>query len=403
MKKLWWLLLLISAIGLAVWYVDRKNDIPSVPFTRVRRETLVSTLSTNGKVEPFEWQSVRADLAGIVEKVLVQEGSAVAQGAILAQLSDPTLQPGIEAAAARVTEARAALETINTGGKPAELTDIENNLARAQFDRAEADRDYQSLKRLLEKQAATKVEVAAAAAKLKQSEIEIEGLEKRRAALASRSDRTVAEARLRDAEAALALARGRAGRIVLRAPIAGTVYQLTVRPGAYLSEGDPVANVGRLDRLHIRVYVDEPELGRVAVGQPVVISWDALPGKQWSGAVEKMPTSIQPLGTRQVGEVLCTIDNPGHELVPGTNVNAAIRTAVAQDALLLPKEVMRHDARGAFVLVLTDHTVVRRTVETGNSSITRVQVTSGLREGEAVALPTETPVKPGDRINPTFP
>jgi len=51
--------------------------------------------------------------------------------------------------------------------------------------------------------------------------------------------------------------------------------------------GDTAANVGRLDRLRVRVYVDEPELGRVAEGQPVTITWDALPGSsgagRWSG------------------------------------------------------------------------------------------------------------------------
>ena len=58
----------------------------------------------------------------------------------------------------------------------------------------------------------------------------------------------------------------------------------------------------------------------MAVGQPVTITWTAQPGKRWKGTVEKGATDIIALGTRQVGEVLCTIDNPGRELVPGTNV-----------------------------------------------------------------------------------
>ena len=60
MKKLW-LLLPILLIALGWWAYRRKNDPPQVPFAKVIRETLVSTLPTNGKVEPIEWQAVRVE------------------------------------------------------------------------------------------------------------------------------------------------------------------------------------------------------------------------------------------------------------------------------------------------------------------------------------------------------
>jgi HlyD family secretion protein len=218
----------------------------------------------------------------------------------------------------------------------------------------------------------------------------------------SDSDRAIAAARIRDAEAALAILQQRAGLSAIRSPLAGVVYQLAVRQGAYLAVGEPVTNVGRLDRVRVRVYVDEPELGRVAEGQPVSITWDALPGKEWSGVVEKKPVAIETLGTRQVGEVICTIDNPSLELISGANVNAGIRTAVAANTLVIPKEVMRRDAAGAFVLGLRGETVARLAVQTGASSITRVEVTRGLADGDAVALPTDVPLKAGDRVKPVY-
>jgi HlyD family secretion protein len=397
------LLALIPLVALIIWVVQRRTEDPRVPFARVRRETLVSTLSTNGKAEPFEWQTVCAEAAGPVERVPVQEGQTVAKGSVLAILSNPSKRADIDAAEARVAEARANLAIIEGGGKPAELTDIENSLARAKFEREDAQREYLSLKRLQEKQAATAVEVAAAASKMKQSELEIAALERRRGALVSKSDRGVAAARLRDAEAALSLAQRKESQALLRAPIAGTVYQLSARPGGYLAVGDPVASVGRLDRLRVRVYVDEPELGRVAVRQPVTITWDALPGKEWTGFVEKRPSSIQTLGTRQVGEVICTIENPGRELIPGTNVNASIRTAVVEAALVVPKEVLRRDTQGSFVYVLRGDAIQRQAVETGASSIAKFQVTTGLRDGDAVALPTDLPLQPGQKVHPIFP
>jgi HlyD family secretion protein len=155
-----------------------------------------------------------------------------------------------------------------------------------------------------------------------------------------------------------------------------------------------------MDRLRVRVYVDEPELGRVKEGQPVTITWTGLPGKRWEGTVERKPSSIEALGTRQVGQVLCSIENPGGELIPGTNVDAEIRTAASESALVIPKETLRHDAAGDYVLRLNGDTVERRAVKTGLSSIAQVQIAEGLAEGDMVAMPTDFALKPGDRVTP---
>ena len=399
MKKLLVFLLAVAAAVIA-WGVLRKNQPPKVSFARVKRQTLVSTLSTNGKVEPFEWQAVRAEIAGLMNKVDVQEGRRVTQGATLAQIADPALPADIEAAEARVAEARANLSAFEAGGKPAELTAIANDAARTRLDLEQAQREYDSLRRLAEKQAATAVEVAAARDRVQRAQTELLGLEKRRASLVASQDVAAAKARLADAETALNLARQRAAQSVVRAPIAGVVYQLSARPGAYVNPGDLIANVGRLDLLRVRVYVDEPELGRVAEGDSVGITWDALPGKRWQGTVERKPASIQALGSRQVGEVVCTIQNPGRELTPGANVNAEIRTAVAENALVIPKEALRHDAGGDYVFALAGDRIERRDVKPGVSSVTQVQIAGGLAAGDAVALPSDIPLKPGDRVTP---
>jgi HlyD family secretion protein len=397
LKKLLLLLLLVVAAVIG-WGVFRKNTPPKVNFTRVKRETLVSTLPTNGKAEPFVWQAVHAETAGLVGQVKVREGERVAQGAVLAVITDPSLAADVAAGEAKVAEARANLAALEAGGKPSELAGIENSLARARFDLQQHQKEYDALRRLAEKQAAVRLDVDAAHDKVRQSEIEIEGLENRRKSLLDRTEIAAARARLQDTEVALNLARQRAGLNTLTAPIAGEIYGLAVRPGAYLNVGDPAANVGRLDRLRVRVYVDEPELGRVAEGQPVTITWDALPGKQWHGTVERKPASIQALGSRQVGEVICSIENPNRELIPGANVNAEIRTAVVESALVVPKETLRHDAQGDYVFALNGDTVVRRPVKKGASSTTAIQVVEGLAEGDAVAMPSDVALKPGDRV-----
>lgn len=397
MKKLLVLILVVIAIVIA-WGVLRRSQPPRVDFARVTRQTLVSALSTNGKAEPFEWREARAETAGLVKEVPIRDGQVVAEGATLAAIDDPALDADVRSADARVAEASANFAAFQAGGKPAEIADIENSLARARLDLERERREYDSLRRLAEKQAATAVEVDAARDKARQSESEIAGLEKRRSSLVAETDVDAAAARLKDAANALALARQRAARGVLRAPCGGVVYETSIRPGAYVKPGDLVARIGRMDRLRVRVYVDEPELGRVAAGDAVTITWDGLPGKNWLGKVEQKPVSIQTLGPRQVGEVICTIENPGRELAAGANVNAEIRTAVAGNALAIPKEAVRRDAAGDYVLALAGDHVERRSVQTGVFNVARVQVTSGLAESDAVALPSDNPLKPGDRV-----
>ena len=399
MKK-WLVLLLFLAAGAVVWGILRRNAPIQVAFARVKRQELVSTLSTNGKAEPIEWQPVRAEASGLVTKVGVQEGQTVAKGAVLAEVSDPSLQADIETAESKVAEARANIAALEAGGRPADVTGIENSLARARLDLQVAQKELATLRRLEAKQAATRFDVQTQADKVSQIEIEIAGLEKRRASLVARPDVDAAKARLQDAEAALGLAKKRAAQSVVYAPMAGEIYGLAIRPGAYLHVGDLVTNIGRLDRLRVRVYVDEPLLGRVALNEPVTIRWEALPGKHWQGTVAAMPTSIQTMGVRQVGEVICLIENPGRDLIPGTNVDAEIQTAVAPNALAIPKETLRHDADGDYVLRRIDNTVERRAVKTGNSTVVLVQILEGLAEGDEVALPSEIPLKPGDRVAP---
>jgi HlyD family secretion protein len=398
LKKLLLLLLLAGLAAVILWGVLRKGEPPKVNFARVKRQTLVSTLPTNGKVEPVQWQAIRAETAGLISRVSVEDGQTIVAGAVVATIEDASLQAEIDTATAKVSEARANLASLEAGGRPAEFTDIENNLARARFDLAQAQKTLASIERLVEKRAATQLEADVAREKVQQFELEIAGLGKRKTSQVSPTEVAAAKARLGDAETLLNLARQRATLSVIHAPMAGQIYGREVRAGAYVNPGDMIANVGRMDPLRVRVYVDEPELGRVAVGQAVTITWDALPGRHWEGTVDKKPVAVQALGSRQVGEVICTIPNEGRALIPGTNVNAEIRTAVVENALVVPKEALRHDAQGDYVFVLRNGTVERRAVKKGASSITLVQISDGLADTDAVALPSDTPLTSGDRV-----
>jgi HlyD family secretion protein len=396
------LFLLLPIGALVIWVFARKTELPRVPFAKATRVTISNTLSTNGKVEPIEYVDVRVQEPGLVKRVLVHNGDTVREGQVLAELSQTGLAQDLAAAEAREAQARAELQGYTSGGRTSDLAELNASLSRLQASRDQAQRNLDSLERLQKQQAATAYEVQQAQQALNDIDVQIRGLQQRRGALVGHNDVAAAQARLREAEANVALSKQRIAQNVITSPIAGVVYDLPAREGAYLNAGDAVASVGKLNPVRVRVYVDEPEIGHIAPGEPVRITWDALPGKEWHGSVQKLPTEIVALGSRQVGQVLCTIDNPGRELIPGTNVNAFILTQVVQNALTIPRNAIRHDS-GVGVYVLNGNNTVRwENVRTGVSEALRVEIVSGLKEGDAVAEATDQPLHAGEKVEPVL-
>ena len=401
MKKIA-LFLLLPIGALVIWVFARKTELPRVPFAKASRETISNTLSTNGKVEPIEYVDIHVQEPGLVTRVLVHNGDTVREGQTLAELSQTGLTQDLAAAEARAAQARAELQSYTSGGRSSDVADLNASLARLQASRDQAQRNLQSLERLQKQQAATAYEVQQAQQALNDIDVQIRGLQQRRGALVGRNDLAAAQARLREAEASVSLAKQRLAQNIITSPMSGVIYALPAREGAYLNAGDAVASVGKLNPVRVRVYVDEPEIGHIAPGEPVRITWDALPGREWHGAVQKLPTAIVALGSRQVGEVLCTIDNPERELLPGTNVNAFILTQVVQNALTIPRSAIRHDS-GAGVYVLSGNNTIRwQNVRTGVSEALKVEVVSGLKEGDAVAEATDQPLHAGEKVDPVI-
>ncbi|HLH38273.1 MAG TPA: efflux RND transporter periplasmic adaptor subunit [Bryobacteraceae bacterium] len=399
----WFLALagLIAAGGLAWGLARWRAQPPQVRFVRVTRQDVHSSVATNGKVEPIEWAVARAERPGPVEKILIHLGQQVAKGQPLVELDSTEARANLLAAQARIAQAQADLSIIDHGGRATDLAEIQNGLAKARFDLDQARQNYETEQRLAAKNAATAQEVNAAKARLEEANLQIQSLERKRAALASTADRAATEARLNEAQAAARVAEAQIHQSIIPAPVAGVVYQFDLKPGAYLNAGDAVASIGRMDQVRVNVYVDEPDLGRVKKGMPVLITWDALPGHQWEGDVDRTPTEVQALGTRQVGEVVCVIRNPDRDLLPGTNVNVEIRAQTVENALSVPKEAIRteHGQSGVYLLV-GDH-VEWKKVSLGLANTTRTQI-DGLKEGDAVALYTDRDLHDGMVVKPVF-
>lgn len=391
-------LVLILVVAATVWILSRRTAPPEVEFIKVTRETIVSSLGTNGKVEPIEWLPARAERAGTIARVLITRGQQVRKDQPMVELDTRIASAQLGKAEAAIHEAQTEERVLDQGGKISERQQVDADLARARLDLDAAQKQQAALERLVAKQAATQVELDAQKQTVAQLRLRIQSLEERKSALVTGSDREIAKAKLRGAEASAAVARVDLDLSVIRAPMDGIVYDFDLKAGAYLNPGDLVAKVGKLDRVRVTVYVDEPDVGKVRLGEAVIITWDALAGHRWKGQVDKLPTQVTPLGTRQVGEVGCVIENPDRDLLPNANINAEIQAAVIEGALVLPKEAFRREGPDTGVFLLSGDRVEWRKVKLGVSSYTKSQVVSGLAEGDAVALPTEKTIKNGSRV-----
>jgi HlyD family secretion protein len=400
MKKLWFLLV-IPVLLLIWWVVDMAQSAPSVHYATVKRETIESVVSTNGKLEPDDFAEARAEIAGVVNQVSVERGQQVKQGDPLVILDSASEQAAVDTARAQLAEARAEEGAVRSGGKLSARTDYEERLKSAQLALADAQRRKESFDRLYAKQAATKEEKLAADAALANAQQQVNAIKANQNALVSPSDRNTTAAKLKDAQAGLELAQHRLSLTTIRAPVAGTVYQFDLKKGAFLQVGDLVARIGNLDQMRVRVYVDEPDLGRVALNMPVTITWQARPGRVWHGHVTQTPTEVTALQSRQVGVVTCIIENPNHDLLPGTNIDANIISKVVQNVLSIPKQALQTTASGAGVWKLDGNTIHWQTVTAGVSNIADVEIKSGLAQGDRVVLPSDATLENGMHVNAT--
>jgi HlyD family secretion protein len=406
MRKYWWWFLVLPLVVL-LWFVFSRGDSAvTLHFTAAHRGSVSSSVPTNGRVEPAEWSAATCETSGVVKSVNVHLGQNVKAGETLVALDTTSAYSDLTAALARLESEKASLKILSQGGRAATVADLDDRLRGAQEAVSIAERIYASDQRLLEKQAVTKLQLDTDRDTLTRARINVEALQNQKKSIVTSSDKSVAQARVRDAQAAVDLARHRVDLAIIKAPMSGTVYQFDLKVGAYLQPGTQVALVGKIDQVKVVVYVDEPDLGRVGLHMPVTITSDSRPGRKWEGEVEKLPTEIKPLQTRRIGEVTTIIDNANHQLLPGVSVDAHIISQTVKDALIIPKAALRRVENADGVYKLEGRAIQWTTVKPGVSDVNNVQVLSGLNEGDQVADrvidPPDAEIRNGMPVRPVF-
>ncbi len=398
----WWVtgLAILSAVIVLAAFVSRRDDAIPVRIAHVERGRIRSLISTNGKIEPVQNFEAHSPLTTTVKRALVKEGDTVKKGQLLVALDDADARAQAARALTQLKAALAEVNAVERGGNQEELLGLDAQMVKARADRDAAQRTLNALKRLQQQGSASAGEVRAAENVLAQADAQLNLLQQKQTRRYSQPEIARVDAQRREAQAAYDAAQDTLAKSNVRAPFDGIVYSLPVRQGAFVASGDLLLQLADLRKVQVRAFVDEPDVGKLAHGNPIELTWDAVPGRVWQAAVNAIPSTVKLRGSRNVGETISIVDNKDMKLLPNVNVGVTIVTAQQDSALVVPREAVRMDDSKPYVLQVVGHQLKRRDVGTSISNLTQVEITSGLSLNDTVAISSSNgkPISDGTQV-----
>jgi HlyD family secretion protein len=380
-----WTTIIIAAVLFLASFMSRGDAVP-VRAATAELTTIRSVVSTNGKVEPQKNFEAHAPIGTTVRKVLVKEGDHVKKGQLLVQMNDAEARSTAAQALAQIRASQADISASQAGGTQEEVYTLESELSKARTARDTAQRNLTALQRLEKDGAASTGEVKTAQDQVQRAEADLKLLEQKQKGRYSKPELAKVEAEKAQAQAAYDAAQNTLSELNVRAPFDGVLYSLPVRQGDYVNPGDLILQEADLSKVRVRAFVDEPDVGRLAPGDPIEVTWDALPGRVWQGTVSANPTVIKRHETRNVGETTCVIDNKDLKLLPNVNVGVTIVTAEHQNVVAVPREAIHREDSHQYVYQIVNSELHRRDVQTALSNLTQVEIIGGIPQNAEVAL-----------------
>jgi len=372
----------IAVVVFAVRYLFREQvEVRVVPVTY---ETLSSGVATNGKVEPVDYFQAHAPFSGPISHIFVEVGQKVSAGQLLVKMDDADARARLATAQAALTSNLLILRDLEAGGSTEELSHNKSDIAAAAMDQKQAAAELASRKLLLAKGAVSQAEVDIAQQKLDAANLALQNATKHSAGRYGKADLDNAKARVDDARAAVAAAEDNIANVDIRSTISGTVYNIPFSQYDYVPPSEDILDVADLNHLQVRAYFDEPEIGKLAVGQSVKIEWPAKPNQIWHGHVAITPTTIFAYNTRSVGICIITIDDPTPDLIPNTNVTVTVTENQRVNVLTIPREAWHNDGPNSYVFRIVNGHLVQTPVKVGIFSVTQVEILSGLTANELI-------------------
>lgn len=341
---------------------------PAVEDRLVRAITVAGTLAAEEQV------TLSLKVTGRLNDLYVDLGSPVTKGQVIARLTPTDFVLRVSQAEAALQQARVRLGLSPQGDD--DKVDIDQTSvvrqARAVMDEAKLTKDRAET--FVKRGIAARADLDAADAALKVAEgrhqDSLEEVRNRQAILEQRrSELELARQALRDTN--------------LTAPLDGIIRERHVTVGQYLAAGSPAVTVVRMNPLRLRVSVPEREAASVRQNQTVRVTAEGNP-KVYEARIARISPAIDE-ATRSL-MVEAEVPNPRNELRPGSFASAAIVTAAAEKAILVPDSALVSFAGVDKILVVKDGKVSEKRVTTGRRESGRIEITAGLAAGDPVIV-----------------
>jgi membrane fusion protein (multidrug efflux system) len=293
---------------------------------------LSDDINTIGTLLPDESVDIAAETAGRVEEILFKDGQTVDAGAVLFKFDDDLIRAAYDEASSRLVLAEANFKRNETLRK-------QGNVAQSTFDAA-----------------LTEFQLMRTAVKL--AEVKLD-------------------------------------KLIIRAPFAGTLGFRQVSVGAYVDAGNPLVHLDKIDRLKVSFSVPELDLVRLAVGQQVAVTADALPGETFVATVAAIDPSIDANG--RALRVRADLDNSAGKLRPGLLIRVTVKGQL-RDTVTVPEAAIVPRGKDTIVFVAEDNTVKEAKVRTGKRTEGTVEIVDGLSAGAKVVVAGNTRLTNGASI-----
>jgi RND family efflux transporter MFP subunit len=327
-----------------------------------------------GTLYPYDEVVVSAEVDGRVEEVRFDLGDAVAQGDVLARISEEEQRYLVAQTEAQL---RQALERLGLKSEEERVHDIRETpeVRRAQADLFDAEQRYKRARQLVDQGIGSQQDLDAAQARYK--------------AMLAAYDATLNQTRnliqqVEQYKASLQLQRKRLRDTTVRAPFAAYVKERQVTVGQYVRVNTPLFTLVKINPIRLRAEVPERMAPWIQIGQAAEVSVEAYPDRRFEGRVWRISPTVDQSKRTFLVEAL--IQNPGGELKPGSYAKARIRTNKFEQVYLVPVRAVNYVLGTNKVYAVRGNTVEPREVKLGDRFGQEVEIVEGVRPGERVAI-----------------
>lgn len=346
-------LLIAAAVTAASGRAPAQERPPApVRVAEVVEEARTPRRSFVGTVNPLREATVGSEVAGKVAEFLVREGDRVAEGAPLARLRSKRLEIDIEAAKADVELRQQQLAELENGSRKEDIEGAEALLAEREAERDHSSWQKETADRLRGTNTISEDEHREAVLELRAAELRVRVAETVLARLrAGPRTEQIAQARasVHQQEAVLRRLQDDLERHRIVAPFAGYVVVEHTEVGEWVSQGDPVATIVKLDQVDVRIGLLEDYVDGLILGTPAEVTIGALPGRTFEGKVavivpradpraRTFPVDVrvpnQPLGSDAGGA------GGGMLLKAGLFARVTLSVGKKQKVVLVPKDAL---------------------------------------------------------------